>query len=162
MRIKNSIIFATIYSIVGILIGIDIIYKMNESYHLFIIVLPIAFFITSIVLWKFLINKPSLIFKNESLQSKFIFTAFLIGIISHPISFLLMILLSNAIYWLPFINSYDLINEPSSFKTIFFAPVIGSFFSLIMYGWITVPCSIIIAISVSFFNNCKKSQNHNL
>src|SRR5690606_15466931 len=86
MRIKNSIIFATLYSIVGILIGIDIVYKMNESYHLFIIVLPIAFFITSIVLWKFLINKPTLIFKNESLQSKFIFTAFLIGIISHPIS----------------------------------------------------------------------------
>src|SRR5690606_35788610 len=133
MRIKNSIIFATIYSIVGILIGIDIIYKMNESYHLFIIVLPIAFFITSIVLWKFLINKPTLIFKNESLQSKFIFTAFLIGIISHPISFLLMILLSNAIYWLPFINCYYLIIDPSIFNTIFSVQVLCSYLPFTLY-----------------------------
>lgn len=162
MRLKNSIIFAILYSIVGLLIGVDIINKMNKSYHLFIIVLPIAFYITSIILWKYVVDKQILILKNEPKQSKIIFTGFLIGIISHPISFLLMLILSNIIYWIPFINSYDLINEPSSFEDILFAPFIGTFFSLIMYGWITIPSAIIIAIFISHLNNINKNKNQNI
>lgn len=158
MRVKKSIIFATLYSIVGILIGVDIIYKMNESYHLFIIVLPIAFFITTKILWKYIVDKPFSKLNSEPLNSRIIFTGFLIGIISHPISFLLITLLCNIIYWIPFINSYDLISEPSSFVDILFTTFVAPFFSLIMYGWITVPSAIIIAVFVSRLNN-KKIEN---
>lgn len=154
MRLKYSTIFAFLYSLVGILIGLDIMNKMNESYHLFIFILPIAFFISSMITWKYIIDKPISVLKNEPYQSRVIFTGFLTGIISHPLSFLFMGFLIKVLYWIPFSNSYDYTSS-NNWEEILFATFIGPIFSLILYGWATVSSGIIIAVLFIFLNNYK-------
>ena len=82
----------------------------------------------------------------ESKRNKVVFTGFLTGFISHPISFIVLYIGYNIVYWLPFtINSH--INEsPINLFDMLIMSFIASIFSLIMYGWITIPSAMILGI----------------
>ena|SRR5690554_4446975 len=152
---NDSVKYGILNSLVGIAIGLHTTAR-NDSYYLFIYILPIAFFITSSFFWKLIVDGT--ILKVESRKNKVVFTGFLAGFISHPISFLVLYIIGNTAYWLPFIDSYDIIESPFGLIDMFISSFVFSIFSLIMYGWITVPSAIILGIFLDKFSKKTTKQ----
>ena len=140
---NDSVKYGISNSLVGIAIGLHTTTR-NDSYYLFIYILPISFFITSVLFWKLFVDGR--ILKVESKRNKVVFTGFLTGFISHPISFIVLYIIGNIAYWLPFIDNYNIIDSPVNLINMLISSFILSIFSLIMYGWITIPSAIILGI----------------
>ena len=141
--LNDSVKYGISNSLVGIAIGLHTTTR-NDSYYLFIYILPISFFITSVLFWKLFVDGR--ILKVESKRNKVVFTGFLTGFISHPISFIVLYIIGNIAYWLPFIDNYNIIDSPVNLINMLISSFILSIFSLIMYGWITIPSAIILGI----------------
>ena len=83
------------------------------------------------------------------------FVGFLTGFISHPLSFLIQDIVANIVYWLPFIDSSDLIEQPIKLADTLKGMVVFPVFSLIMYGWITIPSAMIFGYLIEKFPSKK-------
>lgn len=155
--LNDSVKYGILNSLVGIVIGLHTTTR-NDSYYLFIYILPISFFITSVLFWKLFVDGRVL--KVESKRNKVVFTGFLTGFISHPISFIVLYIGYNIVYWLPFtINSH--INEsPINLFDMLIMSFIASIFSLIMYGWITIPSAMILGILLDKLSKKTTKQPH--
>ena len=155
--LNDSVKYGISNSLVGIAIGLHTTTR-NDSYYLFIYILPISFFITSVLFWKLFVDGR--ILKVESKRNKVVFTGFLTGFISHPISFIVLYIIGNIAYWLPFIDNYNIIDSPVNLINMLISSFILSIFSLIMYGWITIPSAIILGILLDKLS--KRTTKHTL
>jgi len=153
--LNDSVKYGILNSLVGIAIGLHTTTR-NDSYYLFIYILPISFYITSVLFWKLFVDGRTL--KVESKRNKVVFTGFLTGFISHPISFFVLYIIGNIAYWLPFIDNYNIIDSPFNLIDMLISSFIFSIFSLIMYGWITIPSAIMFGIFLDKFSKKTTKQ----
>lgn len=153
--LNDSVKYGILNSLVGIAIGLHTT-TWNGSYYLFIYILPISFFITSVLFWKLFVDGR--ILKVESKRNKVVFTGFLTGFISHPVSFLVLYIIGNIAYLLPFIDNYNIIDSPFNLIDMLTSSFILSIFSIIMYGWITIPSAMVLGILLDKFSKKATEQ----
>ncbi len=128
-----SLILAIICSIIGLIVGIIITLTATGDYKTFPIFSALAGFSASYVIWKFFVEKS----QNYGI-TKGIILGIVIVIISHHLTFYYFILFSNIEYWILNIRNPDNI-PPLNIFSGFFVVSIGTLWSLIFYGWITLP-----------------------
>jgi hypothetical protein len=131
-------------SIIGLLIGTFVsINAIGNGYYVFIIAAPISAFVVGGFLWKFLIDE-----KNQSQTVKKIITGILTGTLSHYFTFILLSIIMNVCYWTTGNCLSSLGEKPASILDMLTGAFAFSFFSLLFFGWITVPASIMIGFLI--------------
>ncbi len=145
MEIRSAAKFATGNALIGLLIGIYITYTaIGKGYWIFIPVAVLSAFFTGLIFWK-LIMRNSV----KKVFWKLILTGLMTGIISHVISWVLLLIGTNICFWLTGDCAGSLNQSPVPLEDILSYALFLSAWSLLFFGWISVPASIFIAILVS-------------
>jgi hypothetical protein len=147
---KTWIKYGLINALLGLIIGIYItITATGEGYFLYGISAPIAAFLTGGLIWK-------LIVKDKFDRGKIIITGLLTGTISHYLAFLLVSILMNICYWTTGMCTGSLGEPPASIFSMLIGSFAFLFFSLLFFGWITVPYSLITGFILKKIENNKQ------
>ncbi len=134
---------------VGLAVGLYIaITAIGNGYQFFAVAAPLAAFVVGGILW-------SRIVKDKFDSTKIIITGLLTGTISHYITFVLLSIGMNICYWTIGGCTGSLGEPPASILSMIGGAFAFSFFSLLFFGWITVPCSIIIGLTLRGVNKRK-------
>ena len=135
----DHIKFGLFNALVGLLIGVFItIFSIGDGYEMFIFAAPVSVFLVGVFLWR-------LFLYNKILRaSKVITVGFLTGSLSHYITFLIISIIMNACYLLTGGCTGSLGGKPASVLEMLTGGFAFSFFSLLFFGWITIPASILI------------------
>ncbi|EJO78728.1 hypothetical protein LEP1GSC020_2118 [Leptospira interrogans serovar Grippotyphosa str. 2006006986] len=128
-----SLILAITCSIIGLIVGIIITLTATGDYKTFPIFSALAGFSASYVIWKFFVEKN----QNYGV-TRGIFLGIVIAIISHHLTFYYFILFANIEYWILNIRNPDNMPPLNPFSGLFVVSI-GTLWSLIFYGWITLP-----------------------
>jgi hypothetical protein len=140
-KLNNWIKYGILNSIIGIAVGIHLtLTAIGDGYYVFIFAAPLSIFVIGSVLWKLLIGteKPNIL--------KVIVIGIVTGSLSHYFTFLFLSIIMNICYWTFDGFADSLGGPPASIVSMIGGSLLFSFFSLFMYGWITVPASIISGI----------------
>ena len=141
--------YGLINALLGLAIGIFIaITSIGDDYFVFGIAAPIASFVTGGLAWKFLV-------KDKFDSRKIFITGLLTGTISHYITFVLLSVGMNICYWTTGNCTDSLGGPPASILIMLTGGFAFSFFSLLFFGWLTVPYSIIIGLILKRIENRK-------
>lgn len=140
-KLDNWIKYGILNSIIGIAVGIHLtLTAIGDGYYVFIFAAPLSIFTIGGVLWKLLIGT------DKTTITKVVVLGIVTGSLSHYFTFLFLSIIMNICYW-TFGGYTDSLGEPpASIVSIIGGSLLFSFFSLFMYGWITVPASIISGI----------------
>jgi len=145
---SNSTKYGLLNSIVGFLIGIHLTFNsIGDGYWIYIIAAPLSAFFCGAFFWNLVTRKFKL---NGEGRSSIV--GILTGSISHYVCWILINFGMNICYWI-FDNCKDSLGRPPAqiWEMLFYG--IGmTGWSLLFYGWITIPSSIGIAIFVDRFN----------
>ncbi len=155
-NLKTWIKYGLLNSLIGLVIGVYIaITATGNGYSVFGIAAPIAAFITGGLFWK-------LIVKQNWDSIRIFIAGLLTGIISHYITFLLLGVGMNICYWTTGECTSSLGDPPGSILSMLTDGLAFSFFSLMFFGWITAPSSVIIGLILKRFENKKNVAQHRL
>ncbi len=129
------------------IIGIFIVFTaIGDGYFVFGIAAPIAAFLTGGLLWKLIVMK-----KIDG--ARIIITGLLTGTVSHYITFVLLSIGANICYWTTGGCTGSLGGPPASILVMLSGSFAFSFFSLLFFGWITAPVSVIIGFILKRLEN---------
>lgn len=145
---KQSIYFGLINSLVGIAIGVYVAQLAHgEGYQYFPIYAGVAAFLTTSVGWYFIIYRTRRFSRNLAIA-----IGLTSGALAHPVCFYIALIHCNIQYW--FWRECSSLGEPP-INLIFglFTSFVPSIFSLIFFGWITIPLGAIIGFGFSYFLN---------
>lgn len=136
---KLWIKYGLLNALIGLLIGILVALKaIGSGYYIFIIAAPISAFLVGGFFWKFIIHE-----KKQSVTGRIILTGFLTGTVSHYFTFVITSIILNISYWTTGSYLGSLGEKPASIFDMLTGAFAFSFFSLLFFGWITVPVSIL-------------------
>lgn len=142
-----SLKFGLYNALMGLAVGIYIAYTATGSgYELFAVIAPVAVFMAGWLFWKWLIKSPVS-------NSRVLLVGLLTGSVSHYIAFVLLSVVMNICYWTTGGCTGSLGDAPAGIIDMLWAGFAYSFFSLIAFGWVTVPLSMAIGFWV---NSSKK------
>jgi hypothetical protein len=125
--------YGLLNALLGLIVGVFLaLTALADDYYVFVITAPIAAFLTGGLFWK-------LIAKNNLTKTRVVITGILSGTLSHYLTWLLMGIGANLIYWTTanWTNSFD--EPPANIFLMFGGAFLLSFFSLLFFGWVTVP-----------------------
>jgi hypothetical protein len=152
LYLKVWIKYGLLNSLIGLIIGTHTaITAIGDGYYVFGIAAPIAAFFTGGLLWR-------LIVKDKLVTIRIVITGLLTGTISHYVTFMLLSIQSNICYWTSGGCTDSLGGPPASIMSMLTGAFGFSFFSLLFYGWITAPSSVIIGLILKWTENKKKSH----
>lgn len=155
-NLKTWTKYGLLNSLIGLIIGVYIaITAIGNGYFVFGIAAPIAAFFTGGLFWKLIVRE------NWDSISIFI-TGLLTGTVSHYITFLLLSVGLNICYWTTGECTGSLGDPPASILSMLTGGFAFSFFSLMFFGWITAPSSIIIGMILKRYENKKNVAQHRL
>mgnify|MGYP000692875966 CR=1 FL=1 len=145
---SNSTKYGLFNSIVGLLIGIHLTFSsIGDGYWIYIIAAPLSIFFCGAFFWNYVTRKFKL--SGEGRSS---IIGVLTGSVSHYICWVFISIGMNICY-LVFGNCKGSSGSPpAQIWEMMFYGIGMTGWSLILYGWITMPCSIGIAILVDRFN----------
>src|SRR5690606_10621477 len=125
---------------------------IGNGYFVFGIAAPIAAFLTGGLIWK-------LVVKDKFDGIKILVTGLLTGTVSHYLTFILLSIGMNICYWITGNCTGSLGDPPASILTILTGAFGLSFFSLMFFGWITAPSSVLIGLILKRIENKKTLHN---
>ncbi len=137
---KTWIKYGIINAVLGLIVGIFI--NING----FAIAAPLAAFLIGGLFWKLLI-------KEKTNNIRIVITGILSGSISHYLTFILFGVIGNIHYWTTGNTAYT-----PSIPDMLVRSVVMTLFSLLFYGWLTVPYAIIMGFILKRMEN-KKIMN---
>lgn len=139
-----SIKYGLLNSAVGLAVGIIVMgISIGSGYSIFVIGAPIAAFLTSVLIWK--------IFDRLKLNlnpGRIIISGILSGSISHYFCWLLLSIGLNLCYAAGLGCTDSLGGPPASVIDMLTGALAFSIFSLMFFGWITIPAAIIIGFYI--------------
>jgi hypothetical protein len=138
--VKTWIKYGIINAVLGLIVGIFI--NING----FAIAAPLAAFLIGGLFWKLLI-------KEKTNNIRIVITGILSGSISHYLTFILFGVIGNIHYWTTGNTAYT-----PSIPDMLVRSVVMTLFSLLFYGWLTVPYAIIMGFILKRMEN-KKIMN---
>lgn len=142
--IKRWSRFALYNAAMGLIVGILIAATAKADDHwLFIAVAPVAAFITGGLLWRLFIGE-----QRPVTVPRVLLTGLLTGTVSHYIAWLLLSVALNLTYWTFGIGGGSLNDPPAGVWEMLPGGFLYSFFSLLFYGWLTVPGAIVCGMLV--------------
>ena len=151
---KPWIKYGIFNALIGLLIGAyTAITAIGDGYFVVGIAAPLAFFLTGGLLWKFIVKK-----KYDVV--KIIITGLLTGVISHYLTFVILSIGINICYWTTGECTGSLGEPPASIISMITGAFAFSFFSLLFFGWITAPSSVIIGLLLKRQENNKTLHNN--
>ncbi|MFB6307276.1 MAG: hypothetical protein ABEH43_09870 [Flavobacteriales bacterium] len=136
--VKYGLLNALIGVVIGLYIGVS---AIGGGYFIFVIAAPLAAFVTGGALWR-------LFMKNNINNIKVILMGLLTETVSHYIAFLLLFIGMNICFWTTGGCTGSANSPPPSISQMLLGGFGLSFFSLIFFGWITAPYSIIIGFII--------------
>jgi len=143
----NLLKYGIFNAIVGLIVGLIVsITAIGEGYFIFPVAAPIDSFLTAISFWKIFIGN-----KTEIKSLKIILTGFLTGSLSHYITWIFLSIVMYSMYLITGETSVS--GPPANFIEMFWTSAVFSFFSLLFFGWITVPASIGSGFLVRYLDN---------
>jgi len=152
--LKDWIKYGLANAMVGLAVGLYIaVTAIGDGYHVFPIAAPLAAFIVGGILWNRIV-------KDEFDTTKIVITGLLTGTISHYITFVLLSIGMNICYWTTGGCTGSLGDPPASILSMIGGAFAFSFFSLLFFGWITAPCSVIIGLILKRINKRKNVAQH--
>jgi hypothetical protein len=129
-------------ALLGLVIGIFVaIYAIGNGYGMFALAAPIAAFFVSALSWRYIVDK-------KPLNARIIIAGIISGTFSHYFTFIVVSIFMNLCYWITGGCLDSLGEKPASIFFMFAGSFGFSFFSLLFYGWITVPVSIFIGFLI--------------
>ena len=144
---KSYLLFGILNSIFGIFIGIIVyLLSIGNGYEIFIVTLPISNFIISFFLWKIIVRKDNFnIFK-------IIIVTLLSGTLNHYFCFIIDSIIATLGFYIngSFVDSLG--GRPANPFEMLTGGLYLSFFSLLLFGWLTLLMSIISAIFTYLFS----------
>lgn len=144
--------YGLLNAIIGFLIGAYVAFTaIGDGYYIFAIAAPLAFFLTGGLFWKLIVKKTFHIVK-------ILITGLLTGIISHYITFMVLSIGINICYWTTGDCTGPLGEAPPTIIDMITGAFTFSFFSLLFFGWITIPSSVFIGL---ILNRIKDNKLHN-
>lgn len=137
--------FALMNAVMGFLVGaLVFLIAIGEGYYVFMYAAPIAVFITGALLWRLIVGT-----RRKNAVWKVLLTGVLTGSVSHYVSWVIVGLVQTIDYWSSYsgqgpswlkpMGLYDMVTSGS---------LVFSIFSLMFFGWITVPGSVMIGLYV--------------
>jgi hypothetical protein len=132
--------YGLLNALLGLIVGIGI--NING----FAIAAPIAAFLIGGLFWKLLI-------KDKINNFRVIITGILSGSISHYLTFILSGVIGNFQYWTTGNTAYT-----PSIPDMLVRSIVMTLFSLVFFGWLTVPYAIIMGFILKRIEN-KKIMN---
>ena len=153
---KTWIKYGLANAIIGLIVGLYIaISAIGDGYYVFPIAAPLAAFIVGGFLW-------TKIVKDGNDLTKIIITGLLTGTVSHYVTFVLLSIGMNICYWTTGECTRTLGDPPASILTMLGGAFAFSFFSILFFGWVTAPYSIIIGLIIKRFNKNKNVAQHGI
>jgi hypothetical protein len=147
--LKTWIKYGIANAIIGLIVGLYIaITATGDGYYVFPIAAPLAAFIVGGFLWKKIV-------KDEFDSIKIIITGLLTGTVSHYVTFVLLSIGMNLCYWTTGECTGSLGDPPASILSMLGGAFAFSFFSLLFFGWITAPYSIVVGLIIKRLNKSK-------
>ena len=136
-------------AIIGVAVGIYIaISAIGDGYYVFPIAAPIAAFTVGGLLWNRIV-------KDEFDTTKIVVTGLLTGTVSHYLTFVLLSIGMNICYLTTGGCTGSLGDPPASILSMLGGAFVFSLFSLLFFGWITAPYSVIIGLLIKKLNKSK-------
>lgn len=146
--IRRSIVAGLLYLVVGIAVGIFVgIRSSNDSYKSFYIFAGLGAFLSTFLLWLILIEKA-----RNKLEG--VVVGIFTGVISHYFCWYLLLLVFNIEYWV-LGNKGGTLEPPIDPLNAIWAVIVYCLWSLIFFGWITIPAGMIICWLYAWFLNRK-------
>ena len=138
LTLKYSLLNFAMGLLVGLLVWST---AIGDGYFIFPIGASIAAFVAGGLFWK-IFNSNSKKLKTENI----VLTGILTGSISHYFCFILLSIGMNICYLTTgkCIGSFG--DPPTSVSSMLTGALAYSFFSLLFYGWLTIPVSIVIGL----------------
>lgn len=153
---NNAIKFGILNSIIGLLLGIYIAYSaIGDGYWILAIGAPISAFICGFYFWKLIFKKST-----ENNSGKLILIGLLTGTVSHYLCWILLNIGMNICYWTTGNCTSSLGEPPAQIWEMLIFGIATTGWSLLFYGWITIPSSIGIGFLVDRIN--KKTLPNNV
>ena len=131
--------YGLINTLIGFVIGIFLaVIAIGSGYSIFIFAAPLAIFITGYYAWK-------LIVRPDSKTYIFVLTGLLTGSVSHIVTFLIIGFLQLLCYLILGGCTNSLEDPPGNVFSLIPGSFFLSFFSLMLFGWITISFAIFTA-----------------
>ena len=145
---SNAIKFGILNSIIGLILGIYIAYSaIGNGYGILAIGAPISAFVCGIYFWNLIFKKST-----ENRNGKLILIGFLTGTVSHYLCWILLNIGMNICYWTTGNCTSSLGEPPAEIWQMLIFGIGTTGWSLLFYGWITIPSSIGIGFIIDRIN----------
>ncbi|MEM9680965.1 MAG: hypothetical protein AAF901_11640 [Bacteroidota bacterium] len=142
---SNAIKFGILNAIIGLILGIYIAYSaIGDGYWMLTIGAPTSAFICGFYFWKLMFKKST-----ENKSGKLVLIGLLTGTVSHYLCWILLNIGMNICYWTTGKCTSSLGEPPAQIWEILIFGIGITGWSLLFYGWITIPSSIGIGFLVS-------------
>lgn len=157
-RISPAVLFGFGNAVLGLLVGLLVLaLATGEGYGMFPLSAATAGFITGWLFWKLLIGDPRSVTTLRTVLAG-VFT----GSLSHYCCWLLISIGMNLCYALTGSCTDSLGQPPAPFTTMVTGAFAYSAFSLLFFGWLTIPASIIVGIVVKHRMNKHASADEGI
>jgi len=144
MRKKSWLIFSSLNALMGLFIGVTVALKASgEGYWMFTYLAPLAAFIVATVSWLLLVGN-----RVSGTKARVVGVGAITGTVSHYLTFVFMGIAMNICHWVTGGCVGAMGEAPANVWEMMSASFAFSFFSLLFFGWITVPGSILIGLFV--------------
>ena len=143
---KRWCIFGVLNALVGVVVGAHLtITATGSGYWAFMVAAPIAAFITASIMWR------SFLSDKEPIDTPYLFVIGLIsGSASHYVTFVILGVAINVLYLIGAYEGDSLGNPPPNLLMVIAGSFATTLYSLLMYGWVTVPASILSGFIVKW------------
>jgi len=149
-----SLLFAFAYALVGLGMGIFVTVTAIGDYRFFFLYSTLAAFITAYVLWKLIMEKRTHAFKRFALL-----TGGLSGILSHYVCWYFLYVSANVCYWSVGGCTDSLGEAPANLVVALLGAFALSFWSLLLFGWVTIIAGIVIAMVMApYFTKHRREE----
>ena len=139
---SHSVKFGIFNAIAGLLIGFYVYSNATgDGYNAFVIVAPLAAFLTAVLFWKWLI-KPDM----PMGVGRVVLVGLLTGTVSHYVAFIMLSIGMNICFWTTGGCTGSMGDPPASIIMMLGAAFAYCFFSLLYVGWISAPASVVIGL----------------
>ncbi len=144
--LKRWVKFGLLNALIGVLVGIHLTVTATGSvYWAFLVAAPIAVSLTAGLAWRYWQGEL------ERIDEPYLFIIGLVtGSVSHYITFVIIGVAMNILYWIGLYGGDSLGGSPPNLFMVLTGSIATTLFSLLMYGWITVPTSILAGFIVKW------------
>lgn len=147
MKVTNSsLLFAFAYALVGLGVGIFVTVTAIGDYRFFFLFSTASAFITAYLLWTFIMEK-----RIHKLKRFALVTGGLSGILSHYVCWYFLYVSANVCYWSTGGCTGSLGEAPANLVVAFVGAFALSFWSLLLFGWLTISAGMVIAMVMATY-----------